>query len=307
MYDQLVLSGGSVNGVAHVGIIRYLQEQGMLCGIKHYFGTSFGSIVCFLAVIGLTAMEMETMMSEFLNEQTKTPYDVDKLLNVTETFGFEDGEDVCKCLRDALERRLGTRNITFIELAKLTGTNLVISGTNLSKQRVDYFNVDTHPNMDVVVAVRISISLPLIFTPMVHEGDVYVDGGLLDHFPYSYCCKHCTLQSMLGIVIDVPYTALQPSDMTLPSYVNAIFECMFKNLNPPPSKFTDNIVHVKCDNTADRDDETFGFDWSTFRFKANATMIQHLACMGYEAIRTFFANDSQVQGPPRSPLALAGC
>lgn len=292
MYDQLVLSGGSVRGVAHVGVVQYLEEHDILPGIKHYFGTSFGAIICFLLVLGFTATEMRALMLRFLSDQSKSPYDVEKLLNITDTFGFEDGADLCGYLEDALEQKLKVRTITFIDLAKLTGNNLVISGTNLTKQQVEYFCVDTHPNMDVVLAVRISVSLPLIFTPVMHDGDVYVDGGLLDHFPYEYCCKHCTLNSMLGVVIDVPKVDIPQVELTLPTYVNAIFECMFQNLNPPPTKFAENIVRVKC--VKDDGGENLGFDWSTFRFQANAQMIQNMSELGYAAVNDFFIK-SQIQ------------
>jgi predicted acylesterase/phospholipase RssA len=63
---------------------------------------------------------------------------------------------------------------------------MVVCGSNITKGKPEYFGVDTHPCMSVSLAMRISCSIPLIFTPVVFNGDYYVDAGLYSNFPLDY-------------------------------------------------------------------------------------------------------------------------
>lgn len=96
-----------------------------------------------------------------------------------------------------------TSEITFRQHHEIFGTRLVVTGTNLETQKSHLFSADTTPNFRVVDAVRISMSLPLIFKPLiirdasdleavVNPGDsltnhplkgVWVDGGLFNNIP----------------------------------------------------------------------------------------------------------------------------
>jgi NTE family protein len=96
-----------------------------------------------------------------------------------------------------------TSEITFRQHQQIFGTRLAVTGTNLETQKSHIFSADTTPNFRVVDAVRISMSLPMIFKPMVIKDDadlktvinpgettpehplrgVWVDGGLLNNIP----------------------------------------------------------------------------------------------------------------------------
>ena len=49
---NLVISGGGINGLGLLGIIRYLSENNLIKNISHYIGTSAGAILSFLLIIG---------------------------------------------------------------------------------------------------------------------------------------------------------------------------------------------------------------------------------------------------------------
>jgi predicted acylesterase/phospholipase RssA len=58
------------------------------------------------------------------------------------------------------------------------------------------------PDFDVKMAIRMSCSLPIFFSAVRHEGEVYVDGALTDAFPIDYVNNMETTHNTLGIRYD---------------------------------------------------------------------------------------------------------
>ena len=88
--------------------------------------------------------------------------------------------------------------VTFKDFFNMTGVDLVVTGTNVSKNRSAYFSVGYTPDFSVAEAVAISMSIPLLFKPVLIDGDVnryaspeynesyrglWVDGGMLNNYP----------------------------------------------------------------------------------------------------------------------------
>lgn len=79
--------------------------------------------------------------------------------------------------------KLGKADITLQELYEKTGNELVVTATCVNRRMQRFFHRNHHPDMPVVTAVRMSMSIPLFFVPLKFDGDYYVDGGLLNNFP----------------------------------------------------------------------------------------------------------------------------
>lgn len=60
---------------------------------------------------------------------------------------------------------------------------MVIVGCNLNRLREVHFSHKNTPDMPIHKAVRISASYPFIFKPIEYEGDLYVDGGIVNNYP----------------------------------------------------------------------------------------------------------------------------
>lgn len=96
-------------------------------------------------------------------------------------------------------------DITFRQHKQLFGVDLVLTGSNFSTGQTGFFSAETSPNFPVAAAARISMSLPIIFKPMVitaadarryaapsgHPRNlsqrdmtgVWVDGGYMNNLP----------------------------------------------------------------------------------------------------------------------------
>ena len=206
MYDAIVFSGGGTAASAFVGCILCLEHLGLRETATTFVGTSAGAILALLCVIGMTADDMRRWVDQSLCKDSIVRFgnDFDRLLYFAESLGFNDGTPFLEAIADAIESRGGlSRYVTFLELAKHTGKNLIVCTANITEGRAAYWSVDSAPNMSVLRAVRMSISIPLLYTPVVHDdGNAHVDGALFCHCPVD--CILDTASSVLAMDLHIP-------------------------------------------------------------------------------------------------------
>ena len=155
----LVLAGGGARGFAHLGVVRALGEAGV--PIDAIGGTSFGA----LAATGpARGFEIEQMLEElrhaFANERPLDDYTLPVVSLVR-------GERLDGLLRHYLDMDVEDLWIPWFAVS-----------SNLSRNRVE-----VHERGKVWQGVRASVSLPAILPPVLHEGDLLVDGGVLNNLP----------------------------------------------------------------------------------------------------------------------------
>lgn len=159
----VALSCGGAKGLAHLGVIRVLKEQGIVPDI--IAGSSMGAYVGALWAKGYDSDEMEQMAMQHNGIWGALKLADPKLWPIR---GLLRGE----IIEDGLRRRL--KYAKFKELR----IPLVVSGTDLD-------NLETHwfEDGDVASAVRASCGLPGIFAPKKIRGKNYVDGGIAAPLP----------------------------------------------------------------------------------------------------------------------------
>ncbi|MDL2228726.1 patatin-like phospholipase family protein [Treponema sp. OttesenSCG-928-L16] len=188
----LVLAGGSAWGIAHVGVIKVIEELGIPVDIV--VGTSMGSIIGGLYAAGYSPDEMEQIIinadwGELFSEDTKPKNDFYPTLkskgkyavsiNFDRSGFFSDGGFLTgnKILRLVDSYFLNVPNpVDFDELPRqyravatdlATGERVVLSEGSLPD------------------AIRASMSLPAIFVPWKLDGRYLVDGGVIDNLPIN--------------------------------------------------------------------------------------------------------------------------
>ena len=187
----LCFSSGGIKGFSFIGVIKKLIEYKKidLDKINMYVGTSAGSMISFFLILGFTIEEISDFVISFNFSKLNGEIDC---INLLENFGINNGERMKLVFIKILELKLNVKDITFIELFNKTQKKLLIVGTNLSKGQEELFSIDTTPNMSVITAIRISSSVPIIFTPVLYNNSLYVDGALVNNFPINYCPKDKT-------------------------------------------------------------------------------------------------------------------
>jgi NTE family protein len=179
-YDTICLSGGGIKGFSFIGALDYLQNKSYIdiAKINNWVGTSAGSILGYLFVLGYSTNEIGDFILDFNFKTLQSEISIDSLL---ESHGLNKGIKLMLILSSFLKEKHDLEDINFIDLFKLTNKKLTIIGTNFSKGLEAVFNYETHPTMSVITAIRISCSIPVVFEPVLFNGDYYVDGGLINN------------------------------------------------------------------------------------------------------------------------------
>lgn len=187
-YDNLVLEGGGIRGLAFLGAHKYLEDRGVIKNIKRVVGSSAGSIYAFAVACKISnklARDILTAtdFSKFRDDSWGYVIDAIRLVN---GYGICKGDYIFEWFRELARQFTGNPDITFIELYHQTGVHLVMTGTNLNLSKTEYFSHEKTPSMKICVALRISTSIPLFFRPIIYNDYIYVDGGMLNNYPIWY-------------------------------------------------------------------------------------------------------------------------
>lgn len=190
--DSLVIAGGGAKSMAGLGALHILRKNGNLKELKTVAGTSAGAIVATGIALNRNCVEM---CKAFANEIYVPSVDI---VNFSSAFGIDTGAHLYKWI----DIVLGDKPRTFKSIYEETGVTLIICATNLSTLSAKYFSSIETPDFDVKTAIRMSCSLPIFFSAVRHEGEVYVDGALTDAFPMDYVTRLNTTNNILGIRYD---------------------------------------------------------------------------------------------------------
>lgn len=179
----LVLSGGGARGIAHIGAIEVLEENGF--NITSISGTSMGSLVGAVYASGKLPE-----FKEWLLEIDK--YEAFKLIDFTfSSQGFIKGERVFKELKRFIPE-------TNIEDFKIQYSAIA---TDILNKREIVFTQG--PVFD---AVRASISIPSIFSPVKTEATLLIDGGIVNNLPLNRVARTPgDILVAVDVVANTPY------------------------------------------------------------------------------------------------------
>jgi NTE family protein len=287
-FKTLVLSGGAFKGFAFIGSIKYLEENGFMKKIDNFVGSSSGAIIAFLLALGYTSIECLDLCLGALDIYNKQQLDMDNVFNVFQTLGLDDGSHIELWLSTCLKRKLKSAtntnintsisDMTFIEFAKATGKNLVICASEITKQEEIYFSLDDTPNMRVITAIRASIAIPLIFTPVRILDRIYIDAGLMNNFPIEKV-KSAVVKETLGITIaSKPFHTIE---LNLLTYGWMILESIFNKVNKKPDLHLSSNVVI---DIVDDDQQSLCFDYGSLKQKVNMNLPSKYFQKGYDTI-----------------------
>jgi NTE family protein len=177
----LVLSGGAIRGIAHLGVIQACIEKKILIDIIS--GTSAGALVGAFFAQGFPPEEILKIISG------KKIFDLFRLSFPGTGFFKIDG------LRKILTSHLKAKNIEDLP------TKLIITVTNIREGKVEYLSHG--PLVDSLIA---SASIPALFEVTHINSADYIDGGVLDNLPVE------PLRNICKKIIAVYVNPLGPVD-----------------------------------------------------------------------------------------------
>ena len=162
----IALSGGGARAVAHIGVLQALNEHGIF--LEHVSGSSAGSIIAALYCFGYTPMEILDLSHE------------KEFLNIFKLGIFNKGVTELTFLKRFLEVHI---HIPGHENPR-NRLHVCVSNINSGK-----FEIASEGNF--IIPLMASCALPLLFKPIVLNGNTYVDGGLLNNLPIEPLMASC--------------------------------------------------------------------------------------------------------------------
>ncbi len=246
----LVLAGGSAWGLAHIGVIRVIEELGIPIDIV--IGTSIGSIVGGLYSVGYTSGEIEelfaaqdwsnlflaankSMNEPFYNMKDTSRYAISILFDkngFSTGGGLFTGEKILQLLDKNL---LGIPSpVDFDTLPR----RYRAVATELSSGDRVVFSKGNMPD-----ALRASMSIPGVFTPWFIDGKYYIDGGVVDNLPIDVAAD---MGADIIIAVDLRKEQLQIDNrkQNLLSTFNQLSDIVFKNNDDNHRDLADILITV---------------------------------------------------------------
>lgn len=185
----LVLSGGSAFGMAHVGVIKVLEEAGI--PVDMVMGTSMGSIVSGMYAAGYSPDAMEKIVTSldwnaiFMDSKLSAGdrYDFRKRTGYVGRLGFDasgivigeglfSGQNVLALFTELTMHALPTRNFDDLPVPYRAVAADIWNGEKI-----------VFSSGSIAEAMRSSMSIPGVFRPYVVDGRHVVDGGIVDNLP----------------------------------------------------------------------------------------------------------------------------
>lgn len=186
----LVLSGGGAKGLAHIGALKVIEESGVR--IDYIGGTSMGAIIGALYASGYSANELDsifrqtdfsTLIQDNIPRSAKTFYEKNEAEKYALVLPFDK-------FKIGFPSGLSKGQNVYNMLSKLTSHVSTIS--DFSKLPIPFFCVATNvENGNVVIldrgylprAVTASGALPSLFSPVIIDDKVLIDGGVVNNYP----------------------------------------------------------------------------------------------------------------------------
>lgn len=220
--DTLVFAGGGMRCLAYLGALHYLYESGTLRNVHSYAGTSAGSIVALLTACGYTPRELVEVAKTFNYDKLKS---ID-LFSIASTYGIESFVQIQRFIQKLIKAKTGVGTMTFKELHTVTGNKLYINAVCVNTNSTEIFSTDTTPDMSIVTAMRLSLTLPFIISANTYNGKIYTDGGIKCNFLLHLFDP----KSTLGMKTSSPEQTDYVHVSDIATYGSQIYKCIYDDL-----------------------------------------------------------------------------
>ncbi len=246
------LAGGGIRGIAHVGVLKALEDNNIK--VAAIAGTSAGSIIATLYAMGYSPYYIYLLFKRYardiINIRSKP------IINGITNFirnnkigiaGLSDGNEFEK-MYDELARKKGFRLIGDIKMP------LLVSAVDIGESKEYIFtncasrkNIKDNYITEIGIgrAVRASSSFPAIFCPCEYKNHIFMDGGVLNNLPTEELKKVYT-----GKIISVNFES-DPvyNDYDIMNIIMKTLDIMGNKLSINSLKKSDFVLTVPTDGT----------------------------------------------------------
>ena len=225
MIEHLVMSGGGPNGVIQLGMLKTLHDAGFfrLSDLKSVYATSAGAILA-------TFILMDVPFDDVCTYIVKRPWNkwvkID-FLALNESKGFIDHKHIEEAMVPFFKLKNIPVDITLAEFYERVPIDFHMYCTQLDTLTLVDLSHSTHPKLPLLKAMTMSSAFVPLFTPILHEGVYYVDGGIRNNFPINLIPETVAKETVLAVNMiasctDFDFEKMSMFDMFLHFIFNTI-------------------------------------------------------------------------------------
>lgn len=252
---HLVLGSGGLRGLCIIGALKKISDKlkinnkpfiKSIPSLKSITGTSIGSVIACLLCLNYS---IEEIMILVLNIKWTQAMKSSGIQNFMSGFGMINRETIDIEVQSIIYNKLGVNSINFRDLYKLSGIQLNIIATNLTKNTMVTFNYLNTPDIDITPAMFASAAIPFIFEPVQINNETYIDGALMSSLPIDVALAYDQEQKETDVLLGIDLSsgindATDRSNMSLlENYIYNIMVTVFKRVCST-NKY-DNLHNIK--------------------------------------------------------------
>ena len=208
-----MLGPGGMGYFSLLGVLKYIGDE-RLQDIQEFAGSSAGSILAILLGMGWSVDKIiEMSFSRNIGEHMKY-----SIRGIVADYGLIGHASI----KSELIEILGC-DPTF----KDVGKKVHIAAFCVDRSTTVYFSQDTHPDMSVLDAICMSISVPFLFSAFRYDDKLYVDGGLVESIPYPPFMNK-SIEDVMSLTIN--YNNTTSDKITdIKQYIQTLVQSMLSN------------------------------------------------------------------------------
>ncbi|MBQ8847441.1 MAG: patatin-like phospholipase family protein [Candidatus Gastranaerophilales bacterium] len=275
-----IFGGGGIRGLTYCGAYKALLENNIkLTGCA---GSSIGAVFASLLSIGYNHEEIYEIMSN-----TGFEMFTDINLDIKKDLAISKGKKFLDWMREHIERKFYGDKYKKDEMPRVKFSDLksklVIYSVDLTNSKFKEFSKFKTPDFEIASAVRASVSMPGLFTPLELDNNLIVDGDLLKSTPLWRVTN--TIKDLEERIIE-----FRLEDNESPKKISNSIEYLNRVYNAICGFATDYIIDLY------KEKDKFDYikintqDVSVVDFLISKEKKQELCDLGYEKTNSYFKN-----------------
>lgn len=269
-FDTIVLSGGSSKGIMILGALQYAYDNFLMNKINKYIGTSVGSIICFLLLIGYTPIEIMVYLCTHEILEKLQHFNIVAMINGNGALSYSS---IYEQLEKMTIDKIGYLP-TFKDIKEKYEKELICVTYNLTDNKTEYLSYENNPNLPCLIGIKMSSNLPLIFEKFKYNNNFYIDGGISDDFAIDIGDKMGN--KILGIVITIDNNSFSSEGETILEYIyKLIFIPIAQSMESKINNVSNNCKIIKLSYNK----------LKFFNFNVNSKEKLDIFSIGYESMK----------------------
>ena len=202
--QHLVIGGGGPFGFTAFGVLKHLHDVGFwnIKNIKTIYATSIGSLIGAFLLLGY---DYSYIYDYFVKRPWEKIFKHIGVNNIFNLYTDKGAIDIYPLYTDSLtmvlEAKGMTSSVTLKEFYEYSGVELHIIATEINSFKYEILSYKTYPDVELIKALTMSASLPVIFTPHFLDNKCFIDGGIFSNYPLNICLNEtkCDKNEILGV------------------------------------------------------------------------------------------------------------